>query len=214
MSFAGREVRGRPRLRPRPCAIPRSAIYMRNRPCPSWRNPILQRLRQCRKSATDSPRKCVWGVLRSVSGRRATAVSIDHVRFEERPPSPEDFVRLRAECGWGVIGLETARKALGGSIFDLTCFDGTELIGFGRVVGDGALYFYLQDVIVRPSYRGRSIGRQIVSRLTEAALARAEIGATIGLMSAKGKEELYRRSGFQERPTENLGAGMTRFVLT
>ncbi len=84
----------------------------------------------------------------------------------------------------------------------------------GRVVGDGALYFYLQDIIVKPTHQGRAIGRQIVSKLTDEAVARAEIGATIGLMSAKDKEGFYENFGFQVRPTEQLGAGMSRFVLS
>ena len=135
------------------------------------------------------------------------------VRYEFLPPNPEDFVRIRAECGWGEITLDAAVKALSGSVIDLTCFVGAELVGMGRVVGDGALYFYLQDIIVVPEHRGQGLGRQIVSRLTDEAMARAQIGATIGLMSAKGKEGFYERFGFQERPNHQLGAGMSRFVL-
>lgn len=70
-------------------------------------------------------------------------------RFEEAPPLPEDFVRLRAECGWGEISLEAAKNALSRSVIDLSCFDGGDLVGMGRVVGDGVLYFYLQDIIVK-----------------------------------------------------------------
>lgn len=84
----------------------------------------------------------------------------------------------------------------------------------GRVVGDGVLYFYLQDIIVLPTHRKRSIGGQIVSKLLEETLARAATGATIGLMSAKGKEAFYQNFGFQERPTDQLGSGMTQFVLS
>lgn len=129
------------------------------------------------------------------------------------PPKPEDFVQFRMDCGWGKVSVEAAMRALDKSVIDLTCFDGENRVGMGRVVGDGALYFYLQDVIVKPDYQNQSIGRQIVSRLLEKILAQAEVGATIGLMSATGKEAFYQHFGFQERPSEQLGAGMTRFVL-
>lgn len=141
-------------------------------------------------------------------------MTFNGIRFEEAPPHPEDFVRLRAECGWGEISLEAAKNALSRSVIDLSCFDGGDLVGMGRVVGDGVLYFYLQDIIVKPNYRGQQIGREIVAKLTEEAFMRAEVGATIGLMSAKGKEEFYRHFGFQERPDAHLGSGMTRFVLS
>lgn len=136
------------------------------------------------------------------------------IRFEDVPPHPREFVRLRAACGWGEVSLEAARSALSRSVIDLSCFDGDYLVGMGRVVGDGVLYFYLQDIIVKPNYRCQHIGREIVARLTAEALARAEMGATIGLMSAKGKEEFYGQFGFQKRPDAHLGAGMTRFVLS
>ena len=146
--------------------------------------------------------------------REVWVLSNQNMRFEDSPPNPEDFVRLRAECGWGDITLEAAIEALSGSVIDLTCFDGTELVGMGRIVGDGALYFYLQDIIVKSTQQGQAIGGKIVSKLTDKALARAQIGATIGLMSAKGKEGLYEHFGFQERPNDHLGAGMSRFVLS
>lgn len=141
-------------------------------------------------------------------------MSDQNIRFENSPPNPEDFVRLRAECGWGEITLQAAVQALNGSIIDLTCFDGTELVGMGRVVGDGALYFYLQVIIVKPTQQGKAIGRQIVAKLTDKAVERAQIGATIGLLSAKGKEAFYERFGFQERPNDYMGAGMSQFVLS
>lgn len=146
--------------------------------------------------------------------QRAPALPNHQISYLFAPPKPEDFVQLRSDCGWGEIGLDTAKRALERSVIDLTCFEGEHLIGMGRVVGDGVLYFYLQDIIVRPSHQNRSIGRQIVSKLLEEALARAATGATIGLMSAKGKETFYQHFGFQERPTDQLGAGMTQFVLT
>lgn len=137
----------------------------------------------------------------------------DTITYRALPPTPEAFVQLRLDCGWGDIGMDVAKRALDCSVIDLTCFDGEKLVGMGRVVGDGVLYFYLQDIVVRQEYQNRSIGRQIVSKLLAEALARAETGATIGLMSAKGKEAFYQHFGFQERPTETLGSGMTRFVL-
>jgi GNAT superfamily N-acetyltransferase len=142
-----------------------------------------------------------------------TALPNDQISYQFVAPEPEAFVKLRSDCGWGEISLDAATAALQRSVIDLTVFEGDRLIGMGRVVGDGVLYFYLQDIIVLPTHRNQSIGRQIVSRLLEQSLARAATGATIGLMSAKGKETFYRHFGFQERPTDRLGAGMTLFVL-
>ncbi len=129
------------------------------------------------------------------------------------PPTAEEFVQLRAACGWGAVDPAVAERALAAGLINVVVREGGHLAGFGRVVGDGVLYFYIQDVIVHPDLRGQGIGGLIVDALLEKILRRAPIGATIGLMAAEGKEGFYEKFGFTRRPTERLGAGMTRFVL-
>lgn len=129
---------------------------------------------------------------------------------KEAPPTSE-FIKFRAACGWGEISMETAEAALNSSLIDVSCWKNGTLIGFGRVVGDGVLYFYLQDIIVHPNWRKQAIGSKIIERLLSEIKKVAPNGATIGLMSATGKEELYEKFGFTARPTKGLGAGMTQF---
>ena len=129
------------------------------------------------------------------------------------PPTAEEFVELRAACGWGAVEPAIAERALAAGLLGVVARDGIRLAGFGRVVGDGVLYFYLQDVIVRPEFRGQGVGRLIVEALLDEVLRQAPVGATIGLMAAEGKEGFYEKFGFTPRPADRLGAGMTRFVL-
>ena len=129
------------------------------------------------------------------------------------PPTAEEFLELRAACGWGAVEPAIAERALAAGLLGVVARDGIRLAGFGRVVGDGVLYFYLQDVIVRPEFRGQGVGRLIVEALLDEVLRQAPVGATIGLMAAEGKEGFYEKFGFTRRPTDRLGAGMTRFVL-
>ena len=77
----------------------------------------------------------------------------------------------------------------------------------------GVLYFYLQDIIVLPEWRGQGIGRLIIEVLLTEAKKIAPEGATLGLMAAHDKEEFYEKFGFEQRPTNRLGAGMTQFIL-
>lgn len=135
------------------------------------------------------------------------------LKLSTQAPPAEDFVRLRAACGWGEIALDIAERSLSAGLFNVTVRQGDRLAGIGRVVGDGVLYFYVQDVIVHPEFRGRGVGRMIVEALLDEVLRCAPYGATIGLMSAHGKEGFYEKFGFTRRPTDRLGAGMTRFVL-
>lgn len=127
-------------------------------------------------------------------------------------PSATEFNALRAASGWGAIAPDTAETALKASTLHVTAHENGALIAMGRVVGDRALYFYLQDIVVAPSHRGQGLGRAILDRLLADIAPLALPGATIGLMSAKGVDPLYVAAGFTTRPNDHLGPGMTKFV--
>ena len=127
-------------------------------------------------------------------------------------PKADSFIALRAACGWGEISLDCATRALHGGIATVTAYDAGRLVGFGRVVGDGALYFYLQDIIVVPSHRGQGLAKAMVARLLTQIEPLTAPGATIGLMAAKGVEPLYEPFGFVRRPSDTTGAGMTKGI--
>ena len=70
---------------------------------------------------------------------------------------------LSNESYWSPgIPREIVQKAIEGSLcFGL--FDGTEPIGFGRVITDSATFAYLADVFVAENYRGRGLGKWLIS---------------------------------------------------
>ena len=77
----------------------------------------------------------------------------------------EDFVRLRIETGFAEVPLEHARRALENGLLNVSAYYQGELIGIGRLVGDGAMYWYLQEIIVLPEYQKKGVGTQIVNHL-------------------------------------------------
>lgn len=105
----------------------------------------------------------------------------------------------------------TAAACLPNSSLVVCAFSGDEMVGMGRVVGDRGLCFYIQDVIVLQEYQGMGIGVGLMDRIMDFIASLAVKDTYIGLMSATGKEGFYQRYGFTIRPTDALGAGMTRF---
>jgi ribosomal protein S18 acetylase RimI-like enzyme len=81
----------------------------------------------------------------------------------------------------------------------------------GRVIGDGGMVYYIQDLIVLPEFQGQEIGSKMMDKIMAYISAHASHNTIIGLMSAVGKERFYERYGFTTRPTEKYGAGMTMF---
>ncbi|WP_417494388.1 GNAT family N-acetyltransferase [Maricaulis sp.] len=138
-----------------------------------------------------------------------SGLAADGIRFEDRPPPVADFIRMRADCGWGELSPALAGPALDASLLAITALDGDgRIAGFVRAIGD-PLYLYIQDAIIAPELRGSGLGKVMMQRL----LARIDAefpNAHVMLMCAKGRERFYAGLGFEARPSEGFGPGMQR----
>ena len=110
----------------------------------------------------------------------------------------EDFIRLKVATGFLNRPLEQADKAIKNGLFNVSAVCDGKVIGMGRLVGDGAMYWYLQEIIVLPEYQGKGIGKAIVNRLLEHIKCSAipGTGISVGLTAVKGKEPFYEKFGF------------------
>ncbi len=117
--------------------------------------------------------------------------------------SAEDFIRLKVATGFIDRPLQQVEKALKNGLFNVSAVCDGKVIGTGRLVGDGAMYWYLQEIIVLPEYQGKGIGKSIVKRLIEHIKSEAVSGTKIeiGLTAVKGKEPFYEKFGFSVCPT-------------
>ena len=127
-------------------------------------------------------------------------------------PSVGDFVLLRQKVGWGDLDKKLAEASLQNSLYHATVTFKGKLIGMGRVIGDGAMYFYIQDVIVDPDHQNIGIGALIMDNIEEYLSDVAMKGATIGLLAAQGKENFYSKYDYIQRPNASLGHGMCKFL--
>ena len=129
----------------------------------------------------------------------------------ETLPSAEEFNALRHSVGWKTHELQVVQNFLPNSLYGVCVRCDGELVGMGRVVGDGGTVFYIQDVVVVPEHQGQGCGAMVMERIMNYIQTHAHNHSTVGLMSAFGKEGFYERYGFTRRPNEKLGAGMTIF---
>lgn len=127
-------------------------------------------------------------------------------------PPAAAFCHLRNSMGWGEISEVQAALCLQQSLMCASVYHQERLVAFGRVVGDGILFFYIQDVIVLPDFRGKGYGNAIMCTLEDYLLQSAIPGACIALLAVKGKEPFYQRYGYKNRDGEDLGYGMCKFV--
>ena len=126
----------------------------------------------------------------------------DQIVLKENILQPEDFVRLRIATGFVAVPVEHAKRALEGGLINVSALLDGQLVGMGRMVGDGAMYWYLQEIIILPEYQKMGIGTKIVNYLIDYAVEHSATGTftTIGGVSAKGKEGFYSKLGFDIIP--------------
>lgn len=115
-----------------------------------------------------------------------------------RKPTVEEHRRLSESVGWAdAFWWEAVPASLAGSTCGVCVQrDSGELVGMGRVVGDGAFYFYIQDVVVHPEHQGRGLGRAIVEALVGQVRQLAPGHCFVGLFATPAAESLYRNLGW------------------
>ena len=123
----------------------------------------------------------------------------EEIRLIDNILQAEDFIRLRIQAGFVEIPVEHARKALRNGLMNVSAIYNGELVGMGRLVGDGAMYWYLQEIIILPQFQRKGIGTMIVNHLVDYARENSTTGkfTTIGGVSAKGKDPFYEKIGFE-----------------
>jgi len=126
-------------------------------------------------------------------------------------PTVFEYNSIRKSVGWGEYDPKAVENGLSNTLYCLCVRKNSELIGFARVIGDGSITFYIQDVIVKNDFQGFGIGSQIMHRIMSYISGVAAENAIVGLFSAKGKETFYEKFGFFPRPNEKFGKGMFMF---
>lgn len=76
-----------------------------------------------------------------------------------------DFIKIRENLSWNKIPESLVKKALTGSMINISVFDNLKCVGVGRIVGDGALKGMLTDIMVLKEYQNKGIGKLIVTSL-------------------------------------------------
>lgn len=124
------------------------------------------------------------------------------------------YLFLRESVGWKPLTEKQAEMALERSLLTITAYDEERPIGMGRLVGDGVVICYIQDLIVVPEYQGKGVGNIIIESLIDYVKEIQLPGTQImlDLMCAKGREDFYKKYGFIARPTDKLGPGMIRYI--
>jgi len=120
------------------------------------------------------------------------------VELVERFPGAEDYCRLRAQAGMAPRTIEAAQRGLPNTLYGVSLLCDGEVVGMGRVIGDGACFFIVVDIAVTPALQGQGLGKRIVGALDDWLRANAPPSAVVSLVADGDAKHLYAKYGFVE----------------
>ncbi|OMD92377.1 GNAT family N-acetyltransferase [Paenibacillus odorifer] len=138
--------------------------------------------------------------------RMETTSKLD-IRHEQ--PSVEQYLALRKEAGLSEMSVEGATIGLPRSNFAVTLYEENNLIGMGRVIGDGGCFFQVTDIAVKPSHQGRGLGKLIMQEIRKF-LTTVPDKAYVSLIADGEASKLYAQYGFESVMPHSQGMFLRR----
>lgn len=121
---------------------------------------------------------------------------MENFKIVEKLPSIDKYIKLREEVGWETVDIETAKRGINNSNYCICIESEGNLIGFGRVIGDGATVFYVHDIMVSPKYQKQKLGLKIMEKVMRYIHTNYSDKAFIGLIAKHDLDKFYSKFGF------------------
>ena len=88
----------------------------------------------------------------------------EYTRYNE-----EEILRLYTAVGWTAYteNMPALREGFKNSMLVLAAYDGEELLGLIRAVGDGATIVFVQDILVFPDKQRQGIGTALLKAILD-----------------------------------------------
>ncbi|MGN0496404.1 MAG: GNAT family N-acetyltransferase [Lachnospiraceae bacterium] len=118
----------------------------------------------------------------------------------------EQFIELW-ETVWGDgPSIEQTRLAMQHTLFRVSIWDDDQIIAMARMNGDMGLNYYIKDVVVRPEYQHKGIGRMLINELLKFINDNGVKGTEIfvELCAAPDKIPFYEKFGFEANEAQRL----------
>ncbi len=119
----------------------------------------------------------------------------------------EQFIELWETTVWGESpSWEQTELAMKHTLFRISVWDGDKIVAMARMNGDMGLNYYIKDVVVRPEYQHKGIGRMMINELLQFINDNGVRGTEIfvELCAVPDKIPLYEKFGFAANEAQRL----------
>lgn len=136
------------------------------------------------------------------------------MEYRENALNYEDYCTLRKSVDWQLFSENQMQQAVDNSLYTVSVVEGEQMVGMGRLIGDG-MYYMIADIVVNPVFQKCGIGTNITNMLLKYVEDKTPVGgrSSIQLIAEKGKEPFYEKLGFKLIPHDFCGSGMRKIVL-
>jgi GNAT superfamily N-acetyltransferase len=118
----------------------------------------------------------------------------------------EEFIALWESVWNNAPSVEQTKLALDYTVFRISVFDNDRIVAMARMIGDLGLNYYIKDVVVRPEYQHKGIGRLMINELLkyidENGIKDTDI--FVELCAMPDKIPFYEKFGFSANEAQRL----------
>ncbi len=118
----------------------------------------------------------------------------------------EEFIFLWESVWGGGPSLEQTELAMKHTIFRVSVYDKDQIIAMARMIGDLGLNYYIKDVVVKPEYQKKGIGKLLINELMKY-IRENGVGGTdifVELCAVPDKISFYEQFGFEANEAQRL----------
>ena len=125
-------------------------------------------------------------------------------------PSIATYQQLRVAAGMSAKTAEAAAKGLPNSLFAVQVLHGDEVVGMGRVIGDGGCFYQVVDIAVLPAHQGKGLGKLIMREIRQFIDSDVPESAYVSLIADGQAQDLYAQFGFKHTAPASVGMALKR----
>lgn len=124
---------------------------------------------------------------------------------------PQTYIDLRVNCGLSAKTVKAATIGVNHSLCSVVVIneDSDEIIGMGRLIGDGGCHCQVADICILPPHQGKGLSKLIMQKLDEFIQENIPETCYINLIADGEAYKLYQQYRFKEVWPASRGMGYT-----
>lgn len=131
---------------------------------------------------------------------------MDELTIKYNELTAEEFIFLW-EAVWGDgPSLEQTELAMKHTLFRVSIYDKDKIIAMARMIGDMGLNYYIKDVVVKPEYQKKGIGKMLINELMKYIGGNGvkDTNIFVELCAMPDKISFYEQFGFDANEAQRL----------